>query len=101
MLKRFQVLLEDWQAEHMKQIAETYDLSFSEVVRMVLSLGITSVNKSIDPKFSTTVDGSKIKEFLSPKATEDKRHQMLSKLYFEARKASEAGAQFLRGSKIT
>jgi hypothetical protein len=100
MLKRFQVLLEDWQADHMKQISETYDLSFSEVIRMSLSLGITGVVKSIDPKFATTVGDLKVKEFLSPKTTEDKRHQMLSKLYFEARKASEIGNEFLVKAKV-
>jgi len=99
MLKRFQVLLEDWQADHMKQIAETYDLSFSEVIRLALSLGITTVIKSVDPKFSTTVDASSIRTFLSPKTTEDKRHQMLSKLYFEARKAADVGNEFLAKSR--
>jgi hypothetical protein len=100
MLKRYQVLLEDWQGDHLKLIAETYDLSFSEVIRLALSLGITNVIQSIDPKFKTTVDGGKIKEFLSPKTTEDKRHQLLSNLYFEARKAAEVGNGFLSKTKI-
>jgi hypothetical protein len=39
MLKRCQILLTDWQQEYIRDTAQRYDLSFSEVTRIFLSEG--------------------------------------------------------------
>ena len=46
MLKRYQVLLPDWLEDNIKEIAEIFDLSFSEIIRLELCFAILSSTKS-------------------------------------------------------
>ena len=94
MLKRYQVLLEDWQAEHLKLLAERVDFSFSEMVRIAVSHGLLHYCPHCFPDCrKTLVDdealGKMSKEATSPNTSEERRHQLASKLYFEARKTAE------------
>jgi hypothetical protein len=93
MLKRHQVLLEDWQVEYMKNIAEYYDISLSESLRLLVSLGSLNIVSMANPEYRMGVtrkaieDG--IKNFGQPAGNKAKKYQDLSQLYFEARKAAE------------
>ena len=48
-LLRHQVLLTDWQTDHLKLMAKQNDLSFSEVIRLTLLEGIAHTNAAIRP----------------------------------------------------
>lgn len=89
MLIRTQVLFEEWQVEYIKDVAERNDISFSEVCRMLSSLGMIDAISNLHPKFKIERKKNGYKQFVNQKSTEADRHQILSKLYFEARKAVE------------
>ena len=93
MLKRCQILLEDWQFEHIKLVAEEQDLSLSELVRILvcegLLMGACSSRFKYKEKFDTQAIYKISEEGSSPQVPLERRHQLASKLYFEARKAAE------------
>lgn len=93
MLKRVQILLTDWQIEYAKFIAEKYDISISEAVRMNMSYGIFNCVKDIYPdqksKFNVGDVVKNIKKAASGKMKREALLQSLSKCYFDARKAAE------------
>ena len=93
MLKRCQVLLESWQEEYLKNTAERYDQSFSEVLRIFLSQGFLFIIPRLHPEFKTAITGKEIKKMTikvgSPSTSIEDRHRLISRLYFEARKAVE------------
>ena len=93
MYKRYQVLLTDWQGEYIRYISKTYDLSFSETTRMLLCVAMIQSVRELCPKFKTTLTVKSVVEEIgrirTSKAREEKLHSLLSKIYFEARKAVE------------
>jgi len=93
MLKRCQVLLTDWLEEHMKIIAKRNDLSFSEMIRIVLCEGLLHSATTIYPGCKSRVDKQLLadiaKEGSNPKTPLARKHQLTSKLYFETRKIIE------------
>ena len=93
MLKRTQVLFEDWQVDYMKRSAELFDLSFSEVARIFVSEAILCVFFSLEPKKKIGIDKEELsrmkKQFLNSGTTMQERYKILSRIYFEARKAAE------------
>ena len=93
MLKRHQVLLEDWQVEYVKNIAQSYAISLSEALRIIFSIGTISVVSTIHPEYKSGATKDKIKlamkECASDKVPFDKKHSWVSALYFEGRKAAE------------
>ena len=93
MLKRYQVLLNDWLAEHIKKVAERYDISFSETIRAALCYFYIGLIAKDYPKYKVKFEDVKKKATLKEghydkKAMED-FHKALSRIYFEARKAIE------------
>jgi len=91
--KRYQVLLSDWQEEYIKLIADIYDISFSEAIRVHLGIAILYVIPALYPGYRPSLANNELLE-LSKKATkgelkEEEVHQMASKILFEARKAVE------------
>ena len=103
MLKRCQILLDEWQVEHLKRSVEALDFSFSEVVRIFVSEAILSILFSIEPdkKIGITLDELTAlkKKVLDPETTQEERHQLISKVYFEARKASEHSVGWIEPNK--
>jgi hypothetical protein len=103
MLKRFQVLLMDWQAEYIKQVANHYDISFSEVIRIFISEGILSILFTLEPgkkKDISEKDWLDLKKNMrKPGLSEEDKHRIISKAYFEARKASEHLKKGLKPNK--
>ena len=94
MLKRCQVLLEDWQLEHLRLVAEKCDFSMSEMLRIVLCEGLLHTCPYLYPECKTKIMeeneiGKIAIEGCNPATTQERKHQLASKLYFEARKAIE------------
>lgn len=93
MLKRYQVLLPDWLEDYIKHLADKYDLSFSEVIRAELCIAIISTISKLHPdyKFGITHEEilDMIKEDVQENMERDEEHRILSKIYFETRKAIE------------
>ena len=104
MLKRYQALLEDWQLEHLKLIAEKNDLSVSEMLRIVLCEGLLHTCPHLYPDCKLKILDEKelVKiaiEGCNPNTPQERKHQLTSKLYFEARKAIEHMNAKLRAEK--
>ncbi len=93
MLKRYQVLLDDWLADFIKERAEKHDASFSEVIRIALCVyygGITSeFYPEYEYEFTLKKMASCLKKFAALDMSEDVIHKMISDIYFETRKALE------------
>ncbi len=93
MLKRYQVLLTDWQGEYVKFAAEKYDLSFSEILRIMISFCAIEIAKYEHPGYKTKVRPGqfmeKCKKMVKDGIDESELHAYLSQMYFEARKAVE------------
>ena len=93
MLKRHQVLLEDWQVEYIKAVAQSYDISLSEALRIIFSIGTISIIATVHPEHKSGATKEKIKlamqECASDKVPIDKKHSWISALYFEGRKSAE------------
>ena len=101
MLKRYQVLLTEWQAEHYRNIAKKYDVSFSEMIRMALCIDIMFATKATFPKYKWSVNMKRLheameKEDILQSMGTEKFQDFLAKIYFEARKATEL---WLQGKK--
>jgi len=92
-LKRYQVLLPDWLEEYIKSLADKYDLSFSEIIRIEICIAIMSTISKLYPehKFGLTPEDMLdwIKKDVQENMERDQEHRMLSRLYFETRKAIE------------
>lgn len=93
MLKRYQVLLPDWLEDNIKLFADRYDLSFSEVIRAKICVAILAAMPKVYPEHEPGLTLEEIMDmFMGTNAVKMEReevHRMLSKIYFEARKAVE------------
>ena len=93
MLKRQQVLLSDWLVDYIKFLSEKFDLSFSEVIRGTLSLQFLNTISTLYPKHKPALSNNEISKILlsasKKKQTEEELRRLISKIYFEARKAIE------------
>ncbi len=93
MLKRYQVLLPDWLEDYVKLLVDKYDLSFSEVIRTMICNWILASVPDIYPEFKPGLSPKDIHELVKSEAQENMKredvHRMLSKIYFESRKAAE------------
>lgn len=103
MLKRCQILLEDWQEEYIRDVAERYDQSFSEVVRIVLSEGFLHIISLLHPEYKSKLTGKHLTEMTkkagNSNTPEEERHKSIGKLYFETRKAVEYRMSKLKNKK--
>ena len=93
MLERYQVLISDWLAAHLKDISEKYDISFSEAVRVALCLQIPKFVSIAYPECKIKVSDKElvktIKKASRNKAFREDLHKLFSSIYFEARKVVE------------
>ena len=93
MLKRYQVLLPDWLEDYVKLLADKYDLSFSEVIRALMCNWILASVPNIYPELKLGITPKDIIEMVKAEAQDNMKredmHRMLSKIYFESRKAAE------------
>jgi len=93
MLIRNQVLLTKWLEEHMKLIAKRADLSFSEMIRIMLCYGVLRTAPEVFPDCKSKIDKQLLlnlaKEGANLKTPQERKHQLVSQLYFETRKIIE------------
>lgn len=93
MLKRYQVLLPDWLEDYIKYLVDRFDLSFSEVIRMQICIAILNMVERIYPEFKLGITPDDIikhiRQNLKQELDQDARHKVMSKIYFETRKAAE------------
>ena len=93
MLKRYQVLLPDWLEDYVKLLVDKYDLSFSEVIRALMCNWILASVPNIYPELKLGITPKDIIEMVKAEAQDNMKredmHRMLSKIYFESRKAAE------------
>ena len=104
MLKRYQVLLDDWLAGHINTMCERYDTSFSEQLRIALCRKYLDLIPLMYPQYKNYVDLEDEKRIVKKGNYEDigreGLHMRLSKMYFETQKAIEfANAQEAKKSK--
>ncbi|HOX54229.1 MAG: hypothetical protein PHI86_00555 [Candidatus Omnitrophica bacterium] len=93
MLKRNQILLQDWQEEYLKFASQNYDISISEAARILINVGAISCICALFPKYKPKVSTKTIAEHSRQlergKLSEQKFYKMISTIAFEARKATE------------
>jgi len=94
MLSRQQILLLNWQVDYARFLSDSYDVSFSEAVRILNSIAIIAIINGLYPtKYKPTITLKKIVNHISAMQQGKMRledfHKMTSDLYFEARKAVE------------
>lgn len=93
MLKRYQVLLPDWMEDNIQYYVNKYGLSFSEGIRAELCSAIIATVQIQFPEYKPdiTLEGiiDKLNKMQNKKINKEEINQILSKVYFEARKASD------------
>jgi len=93
MLKRNQVLLGDWLEDYIKFLSNMYDVSISEAIRVQLCVAILAVAPLLFPEYKSNfgiADILKItKKWAKGELEIEDQQKLLSKIYFEARKAVE------------
>jgi len=91
--KRFQVLLSDWQEDYLRYVSEKHGYSFSEILRIFLSLGFLYTIPLLSPEYKSQLTKKQLSEITKNVAklgsTEAERYKFISIVYFEARKAAE------------
>jgi hypothetical protein len=94
MSKKFQVVLPDWMEEYLEALAARYDLTISELLRLELSLAFICFVNHFFPEY----EGPTFEDLGIPTAKDvpalekldrERMHKVLSRFYFEARKAIE------------
>ena len=93
MLKRYQVLLPDWLEAHIKYYVDKYGLSFSEGIRAELCSSILATVPKQFPEYKPGVTSEEVidimKKMQKKEIKKEEALRLLSKVYFEARKAAE------------
>ena len=93
MQKRIQAVLPDWLEEYINFIADKYDISVSEAIRSQICLAVISLVNDVYPEYESEFSAKDIYEivsqFNSNKIDGEKFLKLLSRTYFEARKAVE------------
>ena len=93
MLKRYQVLLSDWQEEYVKFLVEKYGMSFSEVIRVLVVLEAIMTTGHLYPEYKPSIPlknlMNELKELSKPGRNEEEMNKLISDAHFEARKAIE------------
>lgn len=93
MLKRYQVLLPDWMEDGIKHYVKKYKISFSEAIRAEICASIlATVPKQFSeykPDLTHEDMVTMIKKMTKEKMTREEVKRLLSRVYFEARKAAE------------
>ena len=93
MLKRYQILLDEWIADFAKTRSDRFDMSFSENVRLALCIYYGTMISELYPdfKFKYTLDKVTpvIHKYSGTEESEEKKHKLISEIYYEARKAME------------
>lgn len=92
--KRYQVLLSDWMEDYIHFVADKYDLNMSSTIRIFLCMGITRSVSMLYPEYKVDLDSKETLEFMrkfqhASFSPEEDGYGLMSKILFEARKATE------------
>ena len=92
-MKRNQVLLSDWLEDYMNFLSKRFNVSTSEAIRIQLCIAILAMVPLLFPEYKPNIiidDFLKVTEKWAKGEVENEdHHKILSKVYFEARKAAE------------
>ncbi len=92
-MKRYQVLLPDWLEDDIKHFVKKYKISFSEAIRAEICASILATVPKQFPEYKPGLTHedmiAMIKKMANEKRTREEIRRLLSKVYFEARKAAE------------
>ncbi len=92
--KKFQVVLPVWMEDYLQNICDEYDLTISELLRLEISLAFICFVSHSYPEY----EGPTMQDLGIPlakdaphkdKVDREVMHRVLSKIYFEARKAAD------------
>jgi hypothetical protein len=93
MLKKYQVLFPDWLEEYIKYLANIYDLNFSEIIRAEVCYAILCHVSHFFPEYKPGISPEEVLGMFVPQPSEElgkeRNQRILSKIYFETRKAIE------------
>jgi len=93
MLKRYQVMLNDWLADFIKERSKEFDISFSECIRIGLCVYYSHILSEQYPECKVDLNckqmAENIKKYTGKPEQEEEMHKELSRIYFETRKAME------------
>lgn len=93
MLKRYQVLLPDWLGDYIKILVDKYDLSFSEIIRTQICMAVLNSVPNLFPEYKSDITTKEIYNLQKNNAHKgmerEEMHRIMSKIYFETRKAIE------------
>jgi hypothetical protein len=91
MLKRYQIMLNDWLADFAKERAREYDISFSEAIRIGLCVYYSHILSEQYPECNVDLSCKEmvenLKRYSGTPEQEEEMHKEISRIYFEARKA--------------
>jgi len=103
MLKRYQVLINEWLADFLKETAKIHNISFSEALRLTACLYIGETIAETHPEYKFPFNVKKISALLKSheegKVTETEFLKVLSQIYYESRKALEFSQEKRRAKK--
>ncbi len=92
-MKRYQVLLPDWLEENIKYYVEKYGLSFSEGLRAEICYAILASVPKQFPEYKPGISLDELhgvmQEISEKELSKEQIRRLLSRVYFEARKAVE------------
>lgn len=93
MQKRYQVLLPDWLESYIKFLVDQHNFSFSEVIRLLICTSSLLAITRFHPEYKPDIS---FEEIFNPERKVDPRkmrkgelNKLMSKIYFETRKAVE------------
>jgi hypothetical protein len=91
--KRYQVLIPEWLEDYIKLGVKKFGVSFSELLRLEICLSIISTMEALYPTYKTAFSIKEVfqaaQRFSQGKVGKDELDKLISKVYFEARKAIE------------
>jgi hypothetical protein len=92
-LKKYQVLIPEWLEDYIKYLAERYDLSISEIIRAEICFAVIGQVSHFYPEYKPGISNAEVletfKSHLGKDFEREEIHRILSKVYFETRKAVE------------
>jgi len=91
--KRYQVLIPGWLEDYLKLGVKKFGVSFSELLRLEICLSVISTMEALYPAYKTTFSVKEVfqaaQRFSKGKVDKEEVDKLISKVYFEARKAIE------------
>jgi hypothetical protein len=105
MLKRYQILIDDWLLDYLKKLSAYLSWSVSDLIRKDICHSITraicSYHKEIKLPFSEEEYNRMICGVINKKIPKEELKKEMSRLMFETRILTEKGLAFLEKNKKT